>query len=72
MNQLLMTQELANKYYLLPILIHHLYTGLNNLTTDTPNGDKKFIRYIIYVVRYHLGAETGTSQIWKLHGAAYV
>lgn len=61
--------EIMNEFILCPIFMLYLYAGRKNITPREAVGNHKLVKLIEYTMRFHLGAESGHSNLTKIHGA---
>ena len=61
--------EIANEFILCPIFMLYLYADRKNITPREAAGKEKLVKLIDYTMRFHLGAETGHTNLTKIHGA---
>ena len=61
--------EIANEYFIAPVIYRYLYAGKHNITVSQTLNEPQVESMIQYILRYHLGAESGYGSIWKTHPA---
>ncbi len=58
-----------NKFILCSPFLLYIFAELKNITPRKAVGEKKLVKLIEYTMRFHLGAETGHTNMTKIHGA---
>ena len=61
--------EIMNEFILCPPIMLYIYAGMKNITPRQAVGEKELVKLIEYTMRFHLGAETGHTNMTKIHGA---
>ena len=58
-----------NKFILCPPLLLYIFAGMKIITPRQALGKRGLVKLIEYTLRFHLNAETGHTQMTKIHGA---
>lgn len=64
-----LTPEIANAYYLIPVIMHFLYAEQNNKVMKTTANIPYLTELISYTLKYHCGGDMGELSSYQIHPA---